>query len=111
MVHIFRKHQQTLMIIITVLVIVSFVWLYNGTKMDRLGSDRVAKIYGQTVAQGEIDRNVHRWELCRDLQLFELLQSLQAMPYQMSDMNRAVDNFVWNGMVMKHEAERLQIYP
>jgi peptidyl-prolyl cis-trans isomerase D len=111
MVNLLRKHQQFLMIVITFLVIIAFVWLYNGTsrtQYDRLGTDRVGKIYGRTVSQADLDRDVRRFEVARSLQLIDLLSGLIG---QATSRDQAVENFVWNSRVLNHEAEILCIQP
>ena len=51
MVNLLRKYQQSLMILVTVMVIIAFVWLYNGTRFDRLGADQAYRVYGRTISQ------------------------------------------------------------
>src|SRR5438552_3929663 len=77
MVNIIRRFQQPLMIAITILVIISFVWLYNNnTKVDRFGGQRAATIYGREVSIAELQRNARKLELTFQLGLFELAQGL-----------------------------------
>src|SRR5215210_4346170 len=107
MTHLLRKHQQFLMILITIMVIIAFVWLYNGTQFDKIVHDEVAKIYGRTVAQTEIERQARRFQLCADLGLFEMLQDLAGAGG--FDRDRMYDNFIWNSFVLRHEAGELHI--
>jgi peptidyl-prolyl cis-trans isomerase D len=109
MINILRRNQQFLMIIITVLVIIAFVWLYNGTQFDRIVHDEVAKIYGRPVSQAAVDRQARRFQLCVDLQLYDMLQDLAGLSG--FDRNQMYENFVWNSMVVRHEAGQLQVQP
>src|SRR4030095_7083926 len=46
MVNLMRKYQQTLLLIITILVIIAFAWLYNDYKLGGRGhEDRVGMVY------------------------------------------------------------------
>ena len=60
MVHLLRKYQQTLMLLVTGLVIISFVWFYNYNK-DPRGSDAASlrEVYGRKVSGSEFERG-HR---------------------------------------------------
>jgi len=108
MINIFRKYQQGLMIGITILVIISFVWFYNRTSMDKLANsqDTIAKIYGRGVSEVEVQRYARKLQLSADLGLFDLLQHLAG-----STRERMYEDFVWNMMVLEHEADANQILP
>jgi hypothetical protein len=106
MVNLFRKYQQPLMIVVTVLIIISFVWLYNGTQMDKLGTDRVGVIYGRGISQAEFLRNARRFEVARALELFDLFGTLVG---RATSLDEARENFVWNSLVLRHEANQLSI--
>lgn len=109
MVNLLRKYQQSLMIVITILVIIAFVWFWNGTQagsIGRPGSDVIGTIYGRRVTETEIGREVRKFEVARRLGLIELLQSLAGY-----DPSQIIENFAWNLMVLHREAEQLQIYP
>jgi len=108
MINIFRKYQQGLMIGITILVIISFVWFYNRTSMDKLANaqDNIATVYGRGVSEMEVQRYARKLQLCADLGLFELLQNLTG-----SNRERMYEDFVWNMIVLEHEADANQIHP
>ena len=107
MVSIFRRYQQTLMLVVTVLVIISFVWFYNVNKdPSAAGSDEVGSIYGRTVRIAEFGREVRKFEIARNLMLFELLQTLAG---QARSMDEAKENFAWNSIVVRHEADALGV--
>jgi hypothetical protein len=110
MVNIFRRFQQPLLIILTVFVIVAFVILYGGpgTRLDRLGSNRIATIYDRSVQPAEYSSIGRQFEVCRMLGMFDLIIPLAQNSRTMSD---AMDNYIWNTLVLRHEALRLGIQP
>jgi peptidyl-prolyl cis-trans isomerase D len=106
MINIFRKNQQFFLILITLLVIIAFVWLYNDTQFERLGTDKVAEIYGRTLTQSDVTRDVRKFDLARRLQLWDFLNDL-ASPA--NNEQQAFDNFIVNTIVLRHEAKQLGI--
>jgi peptidyl-prolyl cis-trans isomerase D len=110
MVNIFRRFQQPLLIILTVFVIVAFVVLYGGpgTRLDRLGSNKVATIYNRGVQPAEYSSIGRQFEICRMLGMFDLMIPLAQNARTMAD---AMDNYIWNTLVLRHEASRMGIQP
>lgn len=111
MISLLRKHQQILLPLITVLVIIAFVAFYNGgaRTYDRAsGTDRVEKIYGEFVSQTKIDREARKFDVAIRLRLSDLLNALVG---RATTQEQALENFVWNSLVLRHEAARLQIEP
>lgn len=106
MISIFRKNQQFLLVFITILIIIAFVWLYNDTQIDRLGSDKIGQIYGRTLTQTDLTRDARKFELARRLQLWELLDALVAPA---ATQEQALENFVLNSIVLRHEAAELGV--
>jgi len=96
------------MLLIAGLTIVAFAFLYNTTDMDRVGSNMVAKIYGRNVMQVDIEKAVRNYQLALALGQFELVRDLSG---QAQSENEAASNFIWNLMVMQHEASALNIQP
>ena len=103
-----RKHQRWLMTLIAALTIIAFAWLYNTTDLDRVGSNMVAKIYGRDVMQVDIERAVRNYQLAMALGQFELVRDLSG---QARSEDEAASNFIWNLMVLHHEAARLGVEP
>jgi hypothetical protein len=103
-----RKHQRWLMTLIAALTIIAFAWLYNTTDLERVGSNIVAKIYGRDVMQVDIERAVRNYQLALALGQFELVRDLAG---QAQSEDEAANNFIWNLMVMQHEAARLGVEP
>ena len=106
MVNLLRKHQQPLMIFITVVIIIAFVVFYNGNSSSKnRGPQQGFRIYGRNYSQEEIQRKVRRFSVAMRAGLGELAYGLTGNP----NSEQAVENFVWNGFVLDHEAQRLGI--
>lgn len=103
-----RKHQRWLMLVIAALTIIAFAFLYNTTEMDRVGSNMVAKIYGRKVMQVDIEKAVRNYQLALALGQFDLVRDLAG---QAQSEDEAASNFIWNLMVLRHEAKALNIEP
>ena len=110
MVNIMRKYQQTLMILVTFVVIIAFTWLYNNTSFEHVGADRVGSVYGRMVSQTDYLREARKFEISQMLGLYEYLGNLASVGNQRS-RNDAEDNFIWNSFVLQHEAQALGIQP
>ena len=108
MINILRKNQRVLMLVIAVLTIIAFIWLYNPANTAELGANRVATIYGRTLSQADIEREVKSFQLALALGQFRLLENLGAMT---QDENRALEQFIWHRLVMQHQAKELGIEP
>ena len=108
MITILRKNQRVLMLFIAVLTIIAFVWLYNPATTQELGSNTVATMYGRTISQADVEREVKSFQLALALGQFRLLEDLGGMA---RDENRALDEFIWNRLVLHHQAKELGIEP
>jgi peptidyl-prolyl cis-trans isomerase D len=108
MVHLFRRFQQPLLIMITVLTIIAFVLLYNTSShfMDRQGGDHVGSIYGAPVTVVQAQKVLRKFDVAQELGLRDLLVGLA-----IRRDNAAKDNFLWNTFVLKHESAALGIEP
>lgn len=97
------------MVIVTIFVIITFVWFWNGSqtgRLERSGADTVATIYGHRVSETEMQREARKFYVALELGLVDLVQDLAGY-----DRSQAIENFVWNLMVLRREAQRLQIVP
>ena len=103
-----RKHQRWLMVLIAFLTIIAFAFLYNTTEMDRVGSNIVARIYGRDVMTVDIERSVRVYQLALALGQFDLVRDLAG---QAQTEDEAASNFIWNLMVLQHEARQLGVEP
>lgn len=108
MIHIFRKNQRGLMLVIAILTIVAFIFLYNQGPLDDLAETRNAKIYGQTLTQANIDRQVKNYQLTLALGQYDLVSKLGGAG---GDQASAVSEFVWNLLVLQHQAKALGVEP
>ncbi len=108
MITVMRKHHKTLMIIITVLVCISFSWYWNKTDFGELGDHHIGAIYGRNVTQIEMQRNARLLRLASQLGMKDLVNGLTSGARTETE---AFDNFSWNLMILRHEAEQLGIQP
>ena len=110
MVNLMRKYQQSLLLVVTVFVIISFVWLYNGQRdVGGAKADRVGVIYGRPVTIAQFSREARKFEICRALGLGELWMTLIGADAR--DENQAIENYVWNSFVLRHEAAAMGVEP
>lgn len=103
-----RKHQRWLMVLIAFLTIIAFAFLYNTTEMDRVGSNIVARIYGREVMTVDVEKAIRVYQLALSLGQFDLVRDLSG---QAQTEDEAANNFIWNLMVLQHEARNLGIEP
>jgi hypothetical protein len=103
-----RKHQRWLMALIAFLTIIAFAFLYNTTEMDRVGSNIVARIYGRDVMTVDVERAIRVYQLALALGQFDLVRDLSG---QAQTEDEAANNFIWNLMVLQHEARGLGVEP
>jgi len=103
-----RKHQRWLMVVIAFLTIIAFAFLYNTTEMDRVGSNIVARIYGREVMTVDVERAIRVYQLALALGQFDLVRDLSG---QAQTEDEAANNFIWNLMVLQHEARALGAEP
>jgi peptidyl-prolyl cis-trans isomerase D len=108
MITILRKNQRVLMLVIAVLTIIAFIWLYNPADTQKLGTNAVATVYGRKVSQADVEREIKNYQLALALGQFSLLDNLGGM---VQDENKALDEFIWNLLVMHHEAKELGVEP
>ena len=103
-----RKHQRWLMLVIASLTILAFAFLYNTTNLSQVGSNMVAKIYGRNVMQVDVEKAVRNYQLSLALGQLDLVRALAG---QAQNENEAAGNFIWNLMILQHEAVALDVEP
>jgi hypothetical protein len=101
MITIIRRNQRWLLLIVAIMTIIAFAWLYNTTDTERLGENKVAQMYGRTVYSVEVDRAVRLRQLAALLGMNEFLGGLSATA---RDEESAMEEFVWNLLVLQHQA-------
>ena len=107
MIKILRKHRNWLMIVIAILTI-PFCLYFVKSDWSTIRSDTVAKIYGRTVTRTEVQHYVHLYELASLLGMSELIDGLA--PGRGAD-NQKLEAFIFNLMILRHEADKLGIQP
>ncbi len=108
MIHIFRQHQRYVMLAVAIIIIVTFVVFYDPANLHKIGTNSVAEMYGQSLSQADIDRQVKSFNLARSLSQYELIGELGGMGQSEEEV---LNEFVWNLMVLQHQAKELGIEP
>ncbi len=108
MLTVFRRHQQVLMLIIAILTIVAFVWLYNRTNLNQVGSNDVLSIHGKVIQRAEVDRLARGYQLAIALGLTDFVKDLGGMG---ADEERSLSEFIVNLLVVQKQASDLGIHP
>jgi len=109
MVNILRKYQQGILIAVTCVIIITFIWYWNGSQGGRAslgGATKRASLYGQPITDVDIQKQVHRFQLASTLGLDDLLEAFAG---DAKSQQEALENFVWNSYVFDHEADTLQV--
>lgn len=107
----FHKYQQPIWIVLTLVVIASFVLFWNGSMISHGvlgGSQRVGSIYGRPITDTDFIQQAHKYQIAEALQMNGLVQPLVGAA---QSQDEALQNFVFNSYVFNHEADALQIYP
>jgi peptidyl-prolyl cis-trans isomerase D len=108
MVNLLRKHQQSVMLVVTVVVIITFVSFWNNPTMrgGRFGGDNVGHIYDRAISLSDFQRGIREFDLCRDLGMQDLVRNLATDAKSMDEAQR---NFIFNKIVLRHECDALGI--
>ncbi len=105
MVNLMRSNQRWLMIVISVLVLISFLYFMSDrTHSDALATDHVGKIYGRNLSVTEMQRTERQLRIASELGLLHLTQR---EIFEGGDLNAAA----LNSLVIQHEAEKMNILP
>jgi len=108
MVNLFRRFQQPLMILITVMVIISFTWFYSRSDfMDQGAASRIGSIYGKSFSQAQFMREGRKFDLAQGL----TPDLWQALIQPAMSQDEAMNNFIWNSVILRREADTLGIKP
>jgi len=108
MIHIFRKNQRGLMLIIAVLTIIAFIFLYNRGPLDDIAATRSPKIYGQVLSPGALERQAKNYQLTLALGQYDLVSKLGGTG---EDQAASMSEFVWNLLILRHQARVLGVEP
>ncbi len=96
------------MLVVAILTIIAFACFYNPQQSTHGSTGVVATMYGKSLTQADIDRDVKKYSLALALGQYDLIGDLGGM---MRDENASLEQFVWNLRVIKHEAGILGIEP
>ncbi|MBV9656975.1 MAG: peptidyl-prolyl cis-trans isomerase [Verrucomicrobia bacterium] len=105
-----RQNQRWLMIVISTLVIISFIWFYSDRAAYRTPrgggpgnpTDRVAQLYGRPITRAELERASRGFITAYQLGLPNFVRP---------EFSGDQQNFLWNLFVVQHEARNYGIEP
>lgn len=100
-----RTHQRTLMLVITILTIASFVWFYSDYDHTRLQPDEVLRIYDRNVSYNDFQRQMRKLGLAIRLGLTDYASALSGGNEQNAG------EFAVNAMIVEHEGRKLGLVP
>jgi hypothetical protein len=104
-----HKYQQPIWIALTLVIIVSFLVLWNNpivTHGGLGGSPKVASIYGRTMTMDDLQRDARKFGVARALGMADLIAPLAGGAQTDQE---AAQNFIFNSQVFDHEADELQV--
>lgn len=101
-----RSHMRKLMLVVTILTITAFIFLYNTTELDQLSAGNFARIYGKDLTLEQVQREARTYNLALALGLTDYVGTLDGFSSE-SDPG----SFVFNTMIIQHEARALGIVP
>ena len=106
MINLLRKHQQPVMIGITIVIIIAFGWFFTPGNRSKNAPDRKVRIYGRNYTEAELERRGLNFSLAMYAGLQELIIGLT-----LGNPNgeQAGSDFLVNSFVLEHEAQRLGI--
>ena len=119
MVNLIRRFQKPLLMLVAAVTIVSFVIFFNipGARGGGVRSDKIGTIYGRDFTRAQEEQASRRFEVCFALQMADLLFSLVGRQemymafMRRNPTNEDVSNYVWNSLVLRHEAAELGAEP
>jgi peptidyl-prolyl cis-trans isomerase D len=117
MVNFIRRFQRPLLTVLVIIIIISFVVFFNlpSAKNGFAHSDAVARIYGHNVSQLEVQKEAHRFAICSEMKLADMIFLLAGRDAAMASVfgqpqsDTAADTYIWNMLVVRHEADELGI--
>jgi len=107
MMKFFRKHRNTLMIVIAVLAI-PFIFYFNKSDLGAKGEPDLGKFYNRSVSAVEARRYARLMGLAARLGMLDFIQDLT---FGARDENERTIEFIFNLLILRREADRLGINP
>jgi len=106
MINVLRKHQQPVMIGITIVIIIAFGWFFTPGNRSKSSPDHKVRIYGRNYSEAELERRGRSFSVAMHAGLRELIVGLTLGN---PSGEQAGTDFVLNSYVLDHEATRLGI--
>lgn len=106
MINLLRKHQQPVMIGITIVIIIAFGWFFTPGNRSKNAPDRKVQIYGRNYTEAELERRGLSFSVAMYVGLRDLVIGLTLGN---PNSEQAGSDFVLNSYVLEHEAQRLGI--
>jgi SurA N-terminal domain/PPIC-type PPIASE domain len=100
-----RTHQRKLMLVITILTIISFVWLYSDHDPTRMQKDEAVRMYDRNISYGDFQRAMRKLEVAIQLGLIDYASQLSG------GSEEGAGEFAINSMLLEHEGRKLGILP
>ena len=107
MMRFFRKHRNTLMIVIAVLAI-PFIFYFNKTDFSARGPGDFGKFYDRNISMVEATKYAKLLGLSMQLGMIDFIQDLTGGARD--DRERQIE-FIFNMLILRREADRLGIQP
>lgn len=107
MINILRKNQKALWVVIAILC-VPFVFYFSNSDVGALRDNSAGTLYGRKISEIEFQRNARLFNVARELGMSTYLQTMVGGA---QSLNEAYQQFAWNRLILRHEAERLGIQP
>jgi peptidyl-prolyl cis-trans isomerase D len=105
MIRFLNKHHRWLMIVIAILAI-PFVFYFNKTDFGAQGGGDLGTFHGRRVTQIDFQRNARLLRLSSELGMSTFVQDLTSGAQSENDLYL---QFMWNRLVLRHEAEQFGI--
>ena len=100
-----RTHQRNLMLVITILTIISFIFFYSAADPKRLGSDVAVRLYDRNISMTDFEFKERKFALALGLGLSDYASQLSAG----GEMGSGA--FAVNSAIIEHEGRALGIRP
>jgi hypothetical protein len=107
MMKFFRKHRNTLMIVIAVLAI-PFIFYFNKTDFAAHGQGDFGTFHGRTIPMIEAQRYARLYGLATQLGMTDFIRDLT---FGAQGENDRIYAFIYNLLILRRESERLGIQP
>lgn len=108
MIRVLNRHHRWLMIVIAILAIPFCFYFVQKPDFGAAGTDRAGRVYDRDITKVEFQRNARLLRLSSQLGMSSFIQDLTTGAMSENDL---YEQFIFNRMVLRHEADRLGIRP